>query len=76
MKRQEGYYWVKHCKGASFEPLYYLGGMWNCGESYGETNFKTDEQMFEINETRIFTPDEVNIVVDAVKLLADVHQMD
>lgn len=55
-KRKSGYYWVKYINRSDWVVcLYYQNsGMW-----YAPSAFISDEDLGEINETRIMNPDEV-----------------
>lgn len=55
-KRKSGYYWVKYINRSDWVVcLYYQ----NSGKWYVPNAFISDEDLGEINETRIMNPDEV-----------------
>lgn len=54
--RQEGYYWVKFRESSLWETARYFGGnKWLFVEDVG---FIPEEDIFEINESRLLNPDE------------------
>jgi hypothetical protein len=73
MEREIGYYW---CRSITTTPQigYWDGKGWTfCGN---DMEFISSTMITPINETRIPSPDEFDMVVKAVNSLVDVHTMD